>query len=540
MGKKNKLFSGLIFLSVLGLTACGNQEATEKDSANTDEPSIEVAKEGFPIVEEEIELTMMAPGTGLAEWKDMPTLQEYEEMTNMTFDYITPPQDDFATRFNLTIAGGDIPDIFYAPSPDLTAALEVELGEDGILIPLNDLIDEYAPNLKQLLNDNPAIKNAITTPDGNIYALPRVDQSDTGNWPLGPLWYNGKWLDELNAEVPETLDEFYDLMIRFRDEDPNGTGENDTIPFSNAGIAHARLWLLSAFDLHQWGAEEKDGEIIYSPMTENARAYYEFMNKMYEEDLMDEEIFSQSNDAKIAKGQNNQIGLWQDWFSYFTTGETPEESLNNPMFLPLTSDLSPDRSVAGSPGLGRGTFAITSKNEYPEASMRWVDYFYSEEGYEFINNGPEGYYWEWEDGEGSQKILTDVADEEGEEYRGTISPSYNTVNPGIVTTLPALGKAGEEPDTRFGDFIRNESEEKINPYATVGLPPLYLNSEEIDEIAGISGDLSTYIEETEAKFITGQLDVSDDEVWENYLNELEKMGVDRYIEIYQGAYDRMN
>lgn len=92
------------------VAACSSNET---DGNTTSNPDVEVNQEGFPIVDEEITLSLMAPGTGLAEWKDMPTLQEYSEMTNISFNYTTPPMSDFATRLNLSFASGDVADIIY-------------------------------------------------------------------------------------------------------------------------------------------------------------------------------------------------------------------------------------------------------------------------------------------------------------------------------------------------------------------------------------------------------------------------------------------
>lgn len=540
MKNKKKILSGLALSSVLLLGACGNGDSA---SGNEEVKDVEVAKEGFPIVEEEIELDFIAPGTGIFEWDENPTLEAYSEKTNINFNYSTPPLDDFTTRFNLTIASGDYPDVIFGPQEDaLTPALEVSYGQQDILLPLNDLIEEYAPNLNALLEEKPEIKDAITTPDGNIYALPRIDESDTALWPTGPLWYNGEWMDALDAEVPETLDEFYNLLVRFRDEDPNGNGEADEIPFSNGGLQHARTWLLGAFNLHEWGPEVgEDGEVFYTPASDNTREYYKFMNKLFAEDLLDEELFSQSDEMKKAKAQDNRIGLFQDWFSFFTTGETEKEAINNPMFKPLTSEFSPERTIATNPQMTRGTFAISTSNPYPEATMRWVDYLYSPEGHVFFQQGPEGYFWDWEDEEGGDKVLTERAAEEGEEYRGEIDPAYGLRAPGIVLSSEAKiaeNAAGEEEVSDFTDFLISETKEKLEPFGTQGFPLIYLTEDEIEVVRNIEGELETYLEEQEAKFITGQIDPSDDAAWEEYLGVIDQMDVDKLLEIYQEAYDR--
>lgn len=526
--------TSLITASAMLLLACGNSK--EADSADQKTENIEVATEGFPIVEETLTLNLMAPGVGMSEWDEMPTLQEYSELTNIEFDYDTPPQSDFSTRLNLAFASGELPDIIYAGGPNsLNASLEVDYGEQGLLIPLEDMLEEYAPNFFQLMEEQPEIRQSITTTDGHIYALPNVVQSDTASWIMGPVWYNGEWLDALGVEeLPATVDEFYELMIRFRDEDPNGNGEQDEIPISDVAMNGIRGWLMPAFGLKGWGIEEHDGEARYTFATDNFRGYLEFMNQLFEEDLLDRETFSQSTEQKQAKGQNNQIGVFQDWFSYFTTGRTEEEALNDSMYAPLTSEFQEEPLMPMDPGIKRGSFAITSENPSPEASLRWIDYFYSPEGYEFINHGPEGYLWEWEAEEGGAKVYNDEVDPDNrEDYRGTITPAYGITIPGLTVELDPIG--GEKSD--FSQFLLEETQEKIEANGEVIFPLVYLTNEEQDEVNTIQVDLETYIVESEAAFITGNRELND-ETWEEYIGTLEQIGVRRLEEIHQAAYDR--
>lgn len=536
-----KTLTPLLMMSALTLAACNsaNDDSQNSDGESTGQSneasSVEVAKEGFPIVDEPIELSLMAPGVGMSEWADMPTLQEYSEKTNINFDYQTPPQSDFSTRLNLAFASGDLPDIIYAGGPNsLNASLEVDYGQQGLLIPLEDMLEDYAPNFYSLMEEDPAIRQSITTTDGHIYALPNVVDNDTSAWIMGPVWYNGEWLDALDAEVPTTVDEFYELMVRFRDEDPNGNGEQDEIPISDVSMNGLRGWMMPAFGIKGWGIEEHNGEARYTFATENFRGYLEFFNRLFEEDLLDKETFSQSGEQKQAKGQNNQIGVFQDWFSYFTTGRTEEEAINDPMFGPLTSEFQEEPLMPMDPGIKRGSFAITSENPNPEASLRWVDHFYSPEGYEYITNGPEGYLWEWEGEEEESKVYNDEVDADSrEDYRGSITPAYGITIPGLSVEVPPIG--GEKSD--FGEFLKSETEEKIEAHGEVIFPLVYLTEEEQNEINDIKVDLETYVVENEAAFITGQLELND-ENWNNYIETLESIGVRRFEEIHQTAYDR--
>lgn len=522
----------LLLTTILLLTACSSKEDVSKEDKSSS-AKVEVNKEGFPIVDKEIELTLMAPGTGLAEWKDMPTLQEYSKMTNINFEYTTPPLSDFQTKLNLAFASGDIADIIYGAGTDnLTPAMEVDYGKQGVLLPLEDLIDDYAPNIKKMLEENPDIKKSITTVDGHIYSLPTVSNGPTSSWYRGPLWYNGQWLDALGVkELPKTTDELYELLKRFKTEDPNGNGKADEIPLVDVKMDSSRAWLLGAFGLKEWGIDEVNGKVRYTPTTENYKEYLTFMNKLYEEKLLDPETFSQSDEQKKAKGQENRVGLFPDYYSFFTTGETEEASMNNPMFLPLTSSVSDKAVIPRSPAISRGTFAITSNNPNPEASIRWVDYFYSKEGYAFLNMGPEGHLWEWDDKEGGKRVKLDVPEnfKSSEDYRGTLTPDYGIATPSLSGPIE-----GNE-QTEFDKFIAAETNEKIEPFAKVPYPLVYLTSEEQQQANTIEVDLESYVKQMEAKFITGVEPLSN---WDKYVKTIENMNIDQYVQIYQDAYDR--
>ncbi|HIZ53729.1 MAG TPA: extracellular solute-binding protein [Candidatus Enterococcus avicola] len=537
--KKSKVLFGLLACGVL-LAACGGGTDSKKESA-----SVELGTAGeFPVVKEKLEMTMMGPGTGSAEWKDMAVFQTLEEKTNIHFTFTTPPTADFATKLNLAFASGDLPDILFGTDTNsLTPAMEMDYGSQGILVPIEDLIEENMPNFSKILEEDPSIRKSITTPDGHIYSLPMINRDSTAIWTRGPIWYNGDWLKALNVtELPKTTDEFYDLLVRFRDEDPNGNGKKDEIPLTDVKMDSTRPWLLGAFGLTDRQIEEIDGKVVYAPITENYKEFVTYMNKLYSEKLLDQEVYSQADEQKKAKGQNNQLGLFPDWFSFFTTGKQESDATTDPMFYPLTSDINPDRITPGSTRMGRSTFAITSQNPSPEASLRWVDYFYGEEGSDFINKGPEGALWEYaENSKGEQvRIFTeDVDPANSEEFRSKVTPDYGIMIPKLgykeKPEQSVIPTKDAEKDTRFMDFITAETEEKITPFAKVTYPLLYLTNEESGKVRDAATDLKTYVEQMEAKFITG---VEPLENWDKYVKTIEGMGVKEYVEVYQQAYDR--
>ncbi|MGV2788079.1 ABC transporter substrate-binding protein, partial [Clostridium perfringens] len=107
----------------------------------------------------------------------------------------------------------------------------VNYGTDGTILPLEDLIDQYAPNLKALLDRRPDIKSSITAPDGHIYGLPSWEENNLGTNPFFHV-INKKWLDKLGLKMPQTLDEYTEALAAFKTQDPNGNGKADEIPLS--------------------------------------------------------------------------------------------------------------------------------------------------------------------------------------------------------------------------------------------------------------------------------------------------------------------
>ena len=520
------------------LASCGNNsEQTSNNENKKQNTNIVVNKSDYPIVDDKLNMSMIAPGLGLNEWNDMDFMKDYEEKTNIHMDVTTPPQSEFKTKLNLAFASGDIPDVIYAGGPNtLNAAAEVDYGSQGLLLPLEDLIPEYAPNFNKLMEENPEIKKSITTTDGHIYAIPHITEGPTSKWIMGPVWYNGEWLDNLGVkDLPKTTDEFYDLMVRFKDEDPNGNGEADEIPISDVNFGGIRHWFMPAFGLKGWGVQVNDDKVSYSFTDPGFRGYLEFMHKLYADGLIDQEIFSQSKEQLQAKGQDDRLGVFQEWYSYFITGREESDAINDPMFGPLTSEYQKEPVMPIGPGIKRGSFAISSQNPSPEAALRWVDTFYTKEGFDYLYYGPEGSFWVYNDDK-TIKEYSDAArnSDDPEKYRGYVTPSYGITVPAYSVPLEPIGGDVENP---FNDFIEKETKEKILENGEIIFPLTYLTTEEQDEISDITVELETFMKENEAQFINGSKEIND-QTWQEYLDTMNKIGAERLIEIYQAAYDR--
>lgn len=270
--------------------------------------------------------------------------------------------------------------------------------------------------------------------------------------------------------------------------------------------------------------------VHYTPLEAGFKEYLTYMNRLWSEELLDQESFSQTAEQKKAKAQDNRVALFSDWHAYMTKGGEP--STADPMFAPVHSESVAAPAIAKNRGITTGAFAISESNPQPEASIRWVDYLYSYEGALFFNKGPEGTLWNYTDKENRVKEYLPVPDgKEMEDYRATLTPNY-----GIPAPTLSMDDINKGLKTDFDLWVEQETKQKLlDKGARIPFPALFLTVEEQTEISSLNSDLSTYVKQMEAKFITGAEPLSG---WDNYVATVKKMGGERVAEINQAAYDR--
>lgn len=487
-------------------------------------PVLAFNETGYPIVDEPITLELMARRSPIQPvWDEMGFFQEMEKMTNIKFKFRTAAGTDYTQAKQLALASMDLPDLFYGG--ELTADDEVDFGTQGILIPLEDLIDKYAPNFKKLIEAEPGIKASITTPDGHIYALPGIDRNTTSKTPI--MWLNGKWMEALGADKPETMEDFYQLLKAFKEQNPGNIEE--VIPLTASSASELRLGLLANFGLVQDGGIYEDNGTVKIAWTQaEYKEYLKFMNRLYNEQLLDNQMFSHTWEQFVAKGK--QVGVLSTWPIVMVGFHDMTEAMNYPVLAPMTSATNPTKLTQEMSEIKRGRAAITSKNKYPEATMRWIDHAYSEEGTILSRLGIEGKTYVWnEDG---QWVL--LADE------GLSSTQTNAKHaPGVGTNVPMVltreffGKEGNNPTIlAIYDWITEE----LIPYAKLPFPLVYFTEDEIDTINMYKMDINTYFQQMEAKFITGAEDI--EKGWDKYVKTLQGIGIADYVAAYQSAYNR--
>ncbi|MDU5949842.1 MAG: extracellular solute-binding protein, partial [Paenibacillus macerans] len=290
----------MMIIAGLVLGGCSSGAGKSNEPAPQAAASNEVSKDGFPIVREPIQLTMftrIAPVNG--PFKDMPVFQDYEKMSHVQVKFIEAPTDGFQEKKNLLFASNELPDALYRSG--LTPLEAVRYGAGGQLIPLENLLAEYAPNLTKLMEQYPEIRAAITTPEGHVYAVPGIVTLAAAR--TDKKWINKAWLEKLNLKVPETTDELYDVLAAFRDQDPNGNGQKDEIPLTARVGLHIVTMMSGSFGLDQqlgYNINIVDGKVKIWMGSDRNKEMLMYLNKLYQEKLLDPEVFSHTEAQYLA------------------------------------------------------------------------------------------------------------------------------------------------------------------------------------------------------------------------------------------------
>lgn len=518
------LFSVLIG-SLLLLSACQSEAGSEekKDAAEFNE-------EGLPIVEDQVTLEFVSPKAPLApNYNEMEIIQTLEDMTNVHIEWNNIPEDGYEEKKNLMLASGDLPDAFYGAN--LTDLDIVKYGKNGTLIPLEDLIEEHAPNIQKLFERRPEIKSMVTAPDGHIYTLPRAEEAGLGAVPNFTS-INKAWLDQLGLDMPTTLEEYKEVLVAFKEQDPNGNGEQDELPVSFM----YNFWtgnfgdMFAAFGIPDNTEHRivRDGEVIFTAVQPEFKEAVDYYHGWVEEGLIDKESFTQDVSQYFAKGKGERYGSYIWWETAEVVGP---ELRDDYVLLPPLEGPNGDVLVgrANNSDYARGAFAITSENKNPEITMRWVDQLYDTKMSAQVNWGPIGTIFEEE---GDKLVLKEQPDDViMGELRQKVAPN------GPIAILKEDFENTVEMEPRAKQRLEDLNEIYAPHLAEENYPMIFFTPEELDELNRLEVDIKEFVNQKKATWL---MKGGVNEEWDQYVDQLKAMGLDRMMEIYQDGLDRFN
>ena len=496
------------------------------------------------VTDETKEFTLWAAynPTYQTEWESMKAWQYFEEATGVHINWVLFSNDEMGEKLNTLIGSADLehfPDGFYRCW--ISDSTLKRFGPDGMFVDLKDLVKDNAPNLCKALDEMDAWSNVLDPVTGAMYSVPELNSALSAR--MHPkLFFNKKMLEAVGGELPTTTDELYDLLVKVKNADANGNGDtSDEIGITSNGLSNVLRAFTGAFGINNRGREDlsvdadpSDPSKIRFVYTSDAyREYLTYIARLYQEGLIDPELFELSTAKMVAKGSQDMIfGL------SYTNCQAASVDANDYVGLEVAlkgpnGDQQWNNMIKG---VGLGAFAVSPTCEDPATLVKWIDSFYSEDGalmFYFGKDGEDFYYDEDGMPAYNKELLDQVSSENP--YDKVIS----AITPFASGTLPVLIK-----DAFFcGAECRGvnlQTAENLAPYVNEVTWKFNFTTDESEELSPLSADLLTNCHDVyRAKFIKGELDISDDSVWQSYVDEMQSLGLDRYIEIYQGALDRM-
>lgn len=550
MRKRMKRLAGMGMAAAMAVTAagCGGGEDAMRAEINPDTPVEEVA---FPL-EETAELSFItsAPATTTQEPNEKLIFQRLEEQTNVHIDWTCFVSDQFADKKNLALAQfGNLPDgLFNAGMSDYDL---LRYAKQGIIIPLEDLIDKYMPNLQAVFEKYPEYRTMSTAPDGHIYSFPWIEQLGEGKeaiQAIGDIPYiNKKWLDCLGLEIPQTVDELEQVLIAFRDnadkiQEECGV-EGDVIPMSfiiNNGDQDPAI-LINGFgegygDTADHFAVTDQGEVIYTAVQEGYKEGIQWLHHLVEENLVDPEAFTQEWSTYVAKGKNHRYGLC------FTWDIANIDNYDDYVMLPALA--GPDGLVnitrqnsSETSGFERGRCVLTTSCRNTALAAAWIDQMYAPLQSVQNNWGTYGEedkpnIFELSENEEGQTMLKheDLGDNSPVEVR-----EAQSVNGPLAVLNDYYGVYVTQPDDakwRLDNMHATYLEDMNSKYV---YPNVFMSIEDTNLVSQYDTDIKKYAEQMKASWI---LNGGIEEEWDEYLEKMEDYGLSDYLAIKQKYFDQ--
>lgn len=447
--------------------------------------------------------------------KDWPIWKWIKDKTGVTLEVQTP-SGKLEDTLNLVVASKEMPDLMYMPSRTESN----KFGDQGALVNLLDYIEDM-PNLQKWMEKYPEEVAAALSAEGKMYMFPNQGFGETNRM----IWmYREDVFKKEGLQTPKTYDELYgvlkQLKAKYPDSTPLAIRYGETPDEMNANLTtnfETGEGPYYDFDKKEWR---------YGPTEDNYKAMVTMWNKFYKEGLIPADFLSMQTKQWQDVVSTGKAFITVDYISrvdFFNNAmrkENPEFNMQfmaPPAGVPGGKQLNPYFHYLES-GL---TLASTSKNI--KDVLKYMDFFYSEEGRDLASWGVEGETYTTEGGAKKFKPeftdVTEMRKQTGLQTSGTYT--WIDFNAHLSLFSPDLQNAYKEAA-------------KYDPPAMQPRPAF---TEAQNEVISITGQaINKHRDESFAKFVTGTRSLSE---WDKYVEEMKKLGVETLLNTYKTAYERI-
>jgi len=478
---------------------------------------------------------------------DFENLWYYQQMaahTNIHLDWTVIKESEWNEKLNLMFLSNEFPDLIIRPNLSLNIE---DLGVvQGLLMPLDDYIEENMPNYSSRLGMN-NVTDVLRASDGKMYYIGYLVSQRINH--EGTFFINHSWLEAVDMEVPTTIDELTAVLKAFRDQKPGADG---LWPMSGSeGLNHHIQGIYTYFAMFGvplqrfvYASIDDNGTVVFPGFMDGFREACEWLAMCYSEGLLDPDALTQGPDPWNRKVNRDQIGFQTYLRLLESQWANPDTIENWSHILPPASDRTPSvPRIIDNPEIGA---VLTITNKYPAETLQWLDLQFDTEWMLVSANGPSVMTPE------VREILGDDATDEAplyfDEDAGVWRTRYVPENQSLYKIVPLnQGQFFAPGDYYFDVFTfpphRIQRMEQAVRYEEAGV--MEKNSYQIltrlikadpdtsAELARLFTDIESLMRETISGFIING--VTDDS-WDKFVSDANNVGVARYIEIYQTLY----
>lgn len=547
--KRTAAMALAVAMAATTVTGCGSGKSSAKLNDGSFK-EVDASTLEFPLKEKAtLTGTISYPANTESEPNKRTIFKRLQEKTNVEIDWTAIQANQWSDKISLEMANTkNMTDFIFSAGFSDNDLLKY--AKQGVIIPLEEYIDAYMPNLQAVFEKYPEYRTMCTDTDGHIWALPWIEQlgnEKTAIQTIGNMSFiNKKWLDFLNLKVPTTVDEFEQVLIAFRDHASEIQAEfgidGSIIPMScivNDGDQDPSL-IINGFgegygdaDKTRHIAVTNDKEVICSATQDGYKEGIEWLHKLYEEGLIDTESFTQEWSTYVAKGKSGRYGVCFSWD--VANIDNLEDWVPLPALTADTRNITPQNGSFTS-GFDRGRCVVTAVAENPALVCAWLDQMY--DPFQSPQNN-WGTYGEDDDfdifelsknAEGGEMLkhaplgdASPVEVREAESVGGPLAVLNDYYD--VYVTCP------DDAQYRL-DWIKEYYTPDMN--LDYVYPNVFMNQEDTKKLSDLQTDIEKLINANKSDWIMNGF--TDDD-WNQYLSELDGYGLEEYLQIFQKYLD---
>ena len=533
---------------LVSLTACGGKSSVKLNNGEFQE--VDKSELEFPL-KEKTTLTGMTsyPANTESDPNKRTIFKRLQEKTNVEIKWTAIQSDQWADKISLNMANPDsLTDFIFSAGFGDSDLLKY--ADQGIIIPLEEYIDAYMPNLSAVFEKYPEYRTMCTDSEGHIWALPWIEQlgsEKTAIQTVGNMSFiNKKWLDFLGLEVPTTVDEFEKVLIAFRDHaselQKKFNIDGSIIPMScivNDGDQDPSI-IINGFgegygdaDKGRHIAVTDDLKVICSATQKGYKEGIEWLHSLYEEGLIDPEAFTQEWSTYVSKGKSGRYGVCFSWD--VANIDNLQDWVPLPALTADTRNITPQNGSFTS-GFDRGRCVVTAVAENPALVCAWLDQMY--DPFQSPQNNWGTY------GENDDFDIFELGENENGEEMLKHAP-LGDASPVEVREAESVGGPLAILDEYYGVYVTCPDDAQyrldwIKDYYTPDMntkyvyPNVFMSQEDTEELSNLQADIQKTINAKKSDWIMNGFTDAD---WDKYLKDLDAYGLQDYLDIFQKYLD---